>query len=86
MAIAAHAAVELTSEELESGNTEKGLSGGIGTGEGDWWLRLNTGLDVEGLAYVQSQDGLVSPVHDAVPRVPGDDGGALGVGTRAAAK
>ena len=68
LAIAAHKAVELTSAELESGNAEKGLSGGIGTGEGDWWLRLTTGLDVEVLAYVQAQDGFVSPLHDAVPR------------------
>ena len=71
LAIAAHEAVELTSAELEGGSTEKGLSGGIGTGEGDWWLRLSTGLDVELLAYVQSQDGFVSSVHDVVPRVSG---------------
>ena len=69
LAIAAHEALELTSAELESGSAHKGLSGGIGTGEGDWWLRLTTGLDIKVLAYVQAQDGFVSPVHDAVPRV-----------------
>ena len=71
LAIGAHEAVELTSAELETGNAEKGLSGGIGTGEGDWWLRLTTGLEVEVLAYVQAQDGFVSPLHDAVPRSEG---------------
>ena len=71
VAVGAHEAVELTSAELEGGNAAKGLTGGIGTGEGDWWLRLNTGLEVEVLAYVQAQDGLVSSVHDVVPRVGG---------------
>ena len=68
LAIAAHEAVELTSAELESGSPQQGLSGGVGTGEGDWWLRLTTGLDIEVLAYVQAQDGFVSPLHDAVLR------------------
>ena len=71
VAVGAHEAVELTSAELEGGNAAKGLSGGIGTGEGDWWLRLTTGLEVEVLAYVQAHDGLVSSVHDVVPRIGG---------------
>ena len=71
VAVGAHEAVELTSAELEGGNAAKGLSGGIGAGEGDWWLRLTTGLEVEVLAYVQAHDGLVSSVHDVVPRVGG---------------
>ena len=69
--LGAHEAVELTSAELERGSAAKGLSGGVGTGEGDWWLRLSTGLEVEVLAYVQAQDGFVSPLHDVVPRSGG---------------
>ena len=69
--LGAREAVELTSAELESGSAAKGLSGGVGTGEGDWWLRLTTGLEVEVLAYVQAQDGFVSPLHDVVPRSGG---------------
>ena len=71
VAVGAHEAVEFTSAELEGGNAAKGLSGGIGAGEGDWWLRLTTGLEVEVLAYVQAQDGMVSSVHDVVPRIGG---------------
>ena len=72
--LGAHEAVELTSAELERGSAAKGLSGGVGTGEGDWWLRLTTGLEVEVLAYVQAQDGFVSPLHDVVPRSGGCTG------------
>ena len=78
VAVGAREAVELSSEELESGSADAGLSGGVGApGEGDWWLRLNTSLDVEVAAYVQSQDGFVSAVHDAAPRI----GGTHRVGT-----
>ena len=77
VALGAREAVELTSEELEGGSAEKGLSGGIGAGEGDWWLRLTTSLDIEVGAYVRAHDGALSSVHDVVARV----GGAHRVGT-----
>ena len=71
LSVGASEAVELSSEDLESGSTAKGLSGGVGAGEGDWWLRLSTSLDIEVLAYVQSEDGFVGTMHDGVPRVGG---------------
>ena len=71
LAVRGHEVVEFTSSELESGSVAKGLSGGIGGGEGAWWLRLTTSLDVEVLAYVQAQDGFVSAMHDVVPRSGG---------------
>ena len=77
VALGAREAVELTSEELEGGSAQKGLSGGIGAGEGDWWLRLTTSLDIEVGAYVQAHDGALSSVHDVVARA----GGAHRVGT-----
>ena len=36
----AHATRHFNSEDLERGNAEKGLSGGLGTGVGDWRLEL----------------------------------------------
>ena len=71
VSVGAGEAVELSSSDLERGSTAKGLSGGVGTGEGDWWLRLGTSLDIDVLAYVQSEDGFVGAMHDGVPRVGG---------------
>ena len=65
---AGHAA-HFDSEDLEAGNPAKGLSAGVGPGEGDWRLRLTTVLDIEALAYVRTQDGFLTAMHDTVPAV-----------------
>ena len=48
---------------MEQGNTGKGIAG-IGSGQGDWRLRLETDLDIEPLAYARSGDGLLAAMHD----------------------
>ena len=61
----------INSSELEEGSTAKGLSVGTGAGSGDWRLRLSTSLDIAVLSYAHPlgvQDGLLSAMHDLVPR------------------
>ena len=70
--------VHLNSMDLEIGNSDKGLSGDIGDGVGDWRLELNTELDIELLAYIRTTDGFVTSMHDVVqpeyvPGTPGVD-------------
>ncbi len=60
--------VELTSDDLELGNTNKRLSGSTGSGTGDWRLEVSSELDIEVLAYVDSQDGFLIAMHDVVLR------------------
>ena len=62
----ARASVHFNSGDLESGNVDKGLSGGFGNGDGDWRLELSTTLDIEPLAYIRAEDGFVTSVHDLV--------------------
>ena len=52
--------------DLEGGNPEKGLSGGIGDGAGHWRLELDTELDIEALAYIRTPEGFVTSTHDLV--------------------
>ena len=63
-------AVNFDAVALEEGNTEVNLSGGVGDGEGNWHLELDTTLDIEALAYIRSTDGFLNTVHDVVA----DDG------------
>lgn len=56
--------VHFNSNDLERGNANKGLSGGVGTGSGDWRLTLDSSLVIETLAYVRSSTGFVTPLHD----------------------
>ena len=57
------------SEDLERGNTSKGLSGRLGDGQGYWRLRLESDLALEVGAYIRTADGFLSSVHDVVPTV-----------------
>lgn len=67
LALGAGHAAHFNSHDLEAGNREKGLSAGVGPGSGDWRLQLGTALDIEPLAYVRTQDGLLAAMHDVVP-------------------
>ena len=65
LSLAAGQAVHFNSDDLERGNAGKGLPDGLGAGEGDWQLRLATDLDIEALAYVRTNDGFLTAMHEA---------------------
>ena len=67
LSLEARAVAHLNSTDLEAGNSQKGLSAGIGDGGGDWRLQLETRLDIELLSYVRTGDGFVSAMHQVVP-------------------
>ena len=69
--IGAGEVVHFNSDDLENGNAEKGLSDGVGAGEGAWRLELSSELDIEVLSYVRTVDGFLTSMHDTVP----SDGG-----------
>ena len=76
--LAANATKHLNSGDLEQGNAGKGLSAGLGNGEGDWRLELTSELDIEPLAYIRTSAGFLTSMHDVVqpeyvPRTPGAD-------------
>ncbi len=79
------ATVHLNSHDIEHGNPSKGLSAGLGDGEGAWWLYLeaepdNLGTelsDILPLAYIRTADGFLTAMHD---RVVGDEDGEYFVG------
>ena len=66
LAMEAKASRHFNSDDLESGNADKGLSDGVGDGDGDWRLELETTLDIEPLAYIRTEDGFVTSMHDLV--------------------
>ncbi len=71
LSLDASGAAHFNSGDLESGNEVKGLSGGIGQGDGGWRLELKSDLDVEALAYVRTADGFVTGMHDLALDVEG---------------
>ena len=66
LALGSRATVHFNSSDLEAGNASKGLSTGVGDGQGDWRLVLTTALDIEALAYIRTPDGFLTSMHDVV--------------------
>ena len=59
-------AKQFTSQDLENGTLAKGLSRGVGTGRGDWRLRVQSN-DIEALGYMRTGDGLLTSMNDLIP-------------------
>ena len=69
LSIDGDATVHFNSDDLESGNAGKGLTGSTGAGEGDWRLVLTSDLDIEVLSYIRTTDGFLTAMHDLAPEV-----------------
>ena len=69
LSLAAKETAHFNSRDLEQGNASKGLPEGVGDGDGDWRLELDTELDIEPLAYVRTADGFVTSIHDVAAEV-----------------
>ena len=67
LTIGADETVHFNSRDLETGNADKGLTGATGPGRGRWRLELVSTLDIEVLAYLRTDDGFVTSMHDVVP-------------------
>ena len=68
LALGAGETVHFNSNDLEAGNAAKGLEGSTGAGEGDWRLEFTSALELEVLAYIRTDDGFLTSMHDVVPR------------------
>ena len=67
LSLEAKATRHFNSNDLKDGNTEKGLSGGVGSGQGNWRLEFDTDLDIDPLIYTRRRgDGFVTSTHDVV--------------------
>ncbi len=67
LSISARGAAHFNSDDLETGNAAKGLTGSTGAGYGDWRLEFASELDLEVLSYIRTDDGFLTSMHDAVP-------------------
>ena len=66
--VGAEQSTHFNSQDLETGNAAKGLSGGVGDGAGNWYLELETALDIHALAYLRTPDGFLTEMYSVVPR------------------
>lgn len=65
--LAAKASLHLNAQDLESGNSDKGISGSLGNGQGKWQLIVSTSSDIEVVSLVRTPDGFLTSLTDVVP-------------------
>ena len=66
LTLGAYVAVQFTATDLQSGNADLGLTGGVGTGVGNARLQIETDLQIVPLAFARAADGTLSAMHDTV--------------------
>ena len=64
--VGADATLGFNSNDLEQGNRKKGLTPGIGTGTGDWFLQLRSGIDFKAGSYMRTSDGFFTAMGSAL--------------------
>ena len=68
LSLAANATVHINSEDIENGNSSKGLPSGLGAASGNWRLHLHSSQDVEPLAYIRTRaDGFLTSMFAVAP-------------------
>ena len=72
LTVGAGEAAHFNSSDLEAGNPGKGLTGGTGSGTGDWRLEVEDTGDMAVLAYIRTVDGFLTAMHDLAPAVGTD--------------
>ena len=65
LSLGGHSSEQFDAMNLEQASSEKGLTGSTGSGEGDWWLELTSGSDIEVLSYVDTATGPLSALRGA---------------------
>ncbi|HEX5755373.1 MAG TPA: hypothetical protein VFY12_03365, partial [Arenimonas sp.] len=58
--LAPHAAVEVTSQELEAGNAGRGLVGRLGAGEGKWLLNIEADQPMQVMSLLRDPQGYLT--------------------------
>lgn len=65
-AIGANAAIELSAEDLESGNPGKGVLGALGDGSGKWRLRISADVRISAQSLITSPTGVINDLSGSV--------------------
>lgn len=64
--LGANETIHINSEDLEVGNSGKGLNGFFGDGSGDWYLAVESSLDFDLHNYLRTSSGFMTSMNDLV--------------------
>lgn len=65
----ARGGVHLNSGDLERGNSAKNAQGGLGRGQGNWRIAVDSELTLDLMAFARTPNGFLTTMHDLVDEV-----------------
>lgn len=71
LSLEGRSSIQLTAQDLEDGNLEKGLSGDLCDGEGKWRLEVLSDLELDVVGLIRTPDGFLTGMSAAAPVVGG---------------
>ena len=66
--LGAYQAIQMTAQDLENGNADKGLTGSLGDGTGKWRLTIASTLQLEVMSLIRSRDGFLTNLSAIVEK------------------
>ncbi len=66
-ALTANASKQITTQDLEGGNSGKGLLGMLGDGEGRWRLAISADVAIEVMSLIRTPDGFLTNLSRTTP-------------------
>ena len=68
----ANAAKQIIVQDIENGNTAKGLTGNLCDGQGKWRLRVRSDVEIRVLGFIRTPDGFLASLNEVVTRTAED--------------
>ena len=64
---------QITAQDLENGNTDKGISGSLCDGMGKWQLRIRSNVEIRTMLFIRTRDGFLTSLNEVTPRTIQDN-------------
>jgi len=67
-ALGPQASIQINAQDIENGNTDKGLSQNLCDGQGKWQFRVRSDNPIKVIGLIRTPDGFLTSLNDVVPR------------------
>ena len=68
LTLAPESAIQFNAQDLENGNSNKGLTSSLGNGQGKWQLRIKSDNYLKIMGLIRTPDGFLTSLNDTVPK------------------
>jgi len=67
------ASIQINAQDIENGNTDKGLEQNLCDGQGKWQFRVRSDNPIKVMGLIRTPDGFLTSLNDVVPRSGNDN-------------